>query len=47
MRGFLPALHYVKGALGVRTYFIVLAQITGPEGKPGSVSELVPIVRLI
>ena len=27
-RGFLPVLHSVKGALGVRTYFIVLAQDT-------------------
>ena len=26
-RGFLPALHSVKGALGVRTYFIVLAHL--------------------
>ena len=46
VRGFLPVLHSVKGALGVRTYFIVLAQNTGPEGKPGSVSWFT-IVRLI
>ena len=27
MRGFLPALHSVKGALGVLVYFTVLAQL--------------------
>ena len=27
VRGFLPALHSVKGALGVRTYFTVLAHL--------------------
>ncbi len=44
MRGFLPALHSVKGALGVLVYFTVLAQLDSDEYLGTRVREENPVL---